>query len=82
MEAGHDDEGPLARSSGTIIRQLRERLHLTQEQFAHELAVTVSTVNRWENAHAAPSGLAWRAIQELTQKHGIADGLPRPAKVA
>jgi DNA-binding transcriptional regulator YiaG len=52
------------------IRDLRTRLGLTQEEFAHAIAVTVSTVNRWENGHAAPSKLAWRAIQSLTKKRG------------
>jgi len=50
------------------IRELRNRLGMTQEEFAHAIAVTVSTVNRWENGHAAPSKLAWRAIQSLTRK--------------
>ena len=83
MEAGSDNKGePCGWSCGTTIRHLREQLGMTQEQFAHALAVTVSTVNRWENAHAAPSGLAWRAIQEFTQRHGIADDLLRRARVA
>ena len=47
------------------IRELRTRLGLTQEEFAHAIAVTVSTVNRWENGHATPSKLAWRAIERL-----------------
>lgn len=54
------------------IRELRTRLGLTQEEFAHAIAVTVSTVNRWENGHAAPSKLAWRAIQGLIKKRGAA----------
>jgi putative transcriptional regulator len=54
------------------IRDLRARLGLTQEEFAHAIAVTVSTVNRWENGHANPSKLAWRAIQTLARKRGVA----------
>jgi putative transcriptional regulator len=54
------------------IRELRTRLSLTQEEFAHAIAVTVSTVNRWENGHAAPSKLAWRAIQMLLKKRAVA----------
>lgn len=54
------------------IRELRLRLGLTQEEFAHAIAVTVSTVNRWENGHATPSKLAWRAIQSLLRKRGTA----------
>ncbi len=51
--------------SGTEIRELRKRLGLTQEEFAHAVAVTFSTVNRWENGHAKPSKLARRAIESL-----------------
>jgi DNA-binding transcriptional regulator YiaG len=51
--------------SGSEIKELRMRLGLTQEEFAHALAVTFSTVNRWENGHAKPSKLAVRAIRSL-----------------
>ena len=51
--------------SGTEIPELRKRLGLTQEEFAHAVAVTFSTVNRWENGHAKPSKLARRAIESL-----------------
>lgn len=59
------------------IRGLRLRLGLTQEEFAHAIAVTVSTVNRWENGHAHPSKLAWRAIQTLLKKRGAAGREPQ-----
>jgi DNA-binding transcriptional regulator YiaG len=52
------------------IRRLREKIGMTQEQFARALAVTVSTVSRWETGHAAPSNLAWRAISELAAERG------------
>ena len=42
----------MADSTRSLIRTLRQQLGMTQEEFAHEIAVTVSTVNRWENAHA------------------------------
>ena len=50
------------------IRELRIRLGMTQEEFAHALAVTFSTVNRWENGHAKPSKLARRAIEALARR--------------
>lgn len=56
--------------SGTEIRELRKRLGLTQEEFAHAVAVTFSTVNRWENGHAKPSKLARRAIESLAAMKG------------
>ena len=62
-------------NAGNLIRGLRQKLGMTQEEFAHEIAVTVSTVNRWENAHAEPSKLAWKAIQDLARKRGVNDDI-------
>ena len=62
---------------GNLIRSLRQKLGMTQEEFAHEIAVTVSTVNRWENAHAEPSKLAWKAIHDLARKRGVTDDILR-----
>lgn len=47
------------------IAALRRRLNMTQEEFAHAIGVTVSTVNRWENGHITPSRLARRAVENL-----------------
>ncbi len=51
--------------SDSQISILRRRLRMTQEEFAHAIGVTVSTVNRWENGHIEPSRLARKAIQGL-----------------
>ena len=48
-----------------MIRKLRARLGLTQEQFAAQVGVTWSTVNRWENDRGQPSPLAMRQIEDL-----------------
>lgn len=58
--------------SGDEIRSLRKKLGLTQEEFAHAVAVTFSTVNRWENGHARPSKLARRAIEGLVTPRAAA----------
>ncbi len=50
------------------IRELRVSLGMTQEEFAHEIAVTFSTVNRWENGHAKPSKLARRAVEAVARR--------------
>jgi putative transcriptional regulator len=47
------------------IGALRHRLKMTQEEFAHAIGVTVSTVNRWENGHIEPSRLARKAMEAL-----------------
>ncbi len=67
-------------STRNLIRTLRQQLGMTQEEFAHEIAVTVSTVNRWENSHAEPSKLAWKAIRDLARTRGVAaEGGQHPA---
>ena len=53
-----------------IIKELRAKLGLTQEQFAAEVGVTFSTVNRWENGRGTPSPLALRRIKELRKQVG------------
>ncbi len=56
---------PANRRQGSEISELRRRLNMTQEEFAHTIGVTVSTVNRWENGHIEPSRLARRALDTL-----------------
>ena len=59
---------------GSPISTLRRRLKMTQEEFAHAIGVTVSTVNRWENGHIEPSRLARKAMEGLaTQVTGSTD---------
>jgi DNA-binding transcriptional regulator YiaG len=70
-------ENVMDENAGNLIRGLRQKLGMTQEEFAHEIAVTVSTVNRWENAHAEPSKLAWKAIEDLARKRGLNDDVLR-----
>lgn len=53
-----------------MIRKLRARLGLTQEQFAAQVGVTWSTVNRWENGRGKPSPLAMRRIEEMQTEIG------------
>jgi putative transcriptional regulator len=62
---------PMPDSTRSLIRTLRQQLGMTQEEFAHQIAVTVSTVNRWENSHAEPSKLAWKAIRDLAAQRGL-----------
>jgi len=53
------------RDSGNLIRELRNRLGLTQEKMAARLGVTFPTINRWENGRAKPSPLALKQIEGL-----------------
>ena len=58
-------------NTGKLIRELRLKLDMTQEEFAHSLGITVSTVNRWENSHSEPSKLARASIVGLAEKRGL-----------
>jgi len=51
-----------------LVRELRRRLGLTQEEFAAKLGVTFPTVNRWENRRAKPSRMAMKLIEGLRQQ--------------
>lgn len=51
-----------------LIKDLRAKRGLTQEQFAAKVGVTFSTVNRWENGRGKPSPLAMRRIEELKEQ--------------
>jgi putative transcriptional regulator len=58
------------------IRSLRQRLQLTQEDFAHLIGVTFSTVNRWENGKSVPNRIAHRLLTGLERKQkGVAPQL-------
>jgi putative transcriptional regulator len=69
--AKDEGESAMADDTSNLIRTWRRQLRMTQEEFAREIAVTVSTVNRWENGHAAPSKLAWRAVREFGRRRGL-----------
>jgi type I restriction enzyme M protein len=65
------------------VRQLRTKLHLSQEELAQRLNVSFATVNRWENGKAQPQGKARDAINELLQETGVEALVSRdPAETA
>lgn len=51
-----------------LIRELRQRLDLTQEQFAQRVGVTYSTVNHWENGKRVPLPFLVRRLLEMKQE--------------
>jgi len=48
-----------------LIKELRKRLALTQEQFAQRVGVTYSTVNHWENGKRTPQPYLVQRLWEL-----------------
>ena len=61
-----------------LIRELRQRLDLTQEQVAQRVGVTYSTVNHWENGKRVPLPLLVKRLVELKEELDYQDAkLPR-----
>jgi putative transcriptional regulator len=50
------------------IKKIREKMGMTQEQFAQRLGVSFVTVNRWENGKHPPSALARLRIKEIAKR--------------
>ncbi len=48
-----------------LIKELRQRLDLTQEQFAQRVGVTYSTVNHWENGKRVPLPFLVKRLVEM-----------------
>ena len=48
-----------------LVRRLRKRMRLTQEQFAHKVGVTFSTVNQWENGRRRPQPYLLKRLLEM-----------------
>jgi putative transcriptional regulator len=57
-----------SRMDADRIKALRQRMELTQEDFAHLIGVTFSTVNRWENGRSRPNRIASRLLIGLEKK--------------
>lgn len=54
-----------------ILKQLRAKLELSQEELANRLGVAFSTLNRWENGKSTPRGKAKQAIADLMAEVGF-----------
>ena len=53
------------RDISKVVKEIRRRLNLSQEELASKLGVSFATVNRWENYHSQPSPLAIKQIQKM-----------------
>lgn len=51
------------------IKQLRTKCLLSQEDFAKEIGVSFSTVNRWEMGRTKPTFKAMKRIADFCQKN-------------
>ena len=56
---------------GKAIKDIRVKSLLSQANFAKELGVSFSTVNRWENGKAIPNFKALKKIKEFCARNKI-----------
>lgn len=56
----------------SIIKKLRNKLLLTQAEFAELLGVSFESVNRWENSKNEPTMKMKRKIVQLCNENNIA----------
>lgn len=57
---------------GQFVRELRQLVGLTQEQFGMKIGVSYETISRWENGKMQPSSLALKQLEHLVQESGDA----------
>ena len=63
--------GLQAKNVAAILRAIRSKLNLTQEQLAERLGVSFATVNRWEGGSTLPQKAAQEVIAALAQEAGL-----------
>ncbi len=54
-----------------LIRNMRKRALLSQEDFAKLLNVSVGTINRWENGKTKPNIMAMKKIKAFCEEKSI-----------
>lgn len=62
-----------SQTTSSILRAIRAKLNLTQEQLAERLGVSFATVNRWEGGANEPQKSAREVIDALAREAGIDD---------
>lgn len=64
-----------------LLRQIRQRRRLTQEELARELDVTVGTLSNWENGRHRPIRAQRRRIEQIAESLGLlaSSGMQRKA---
>ena len=58
-------------SFSKIIKDIRCQSLLSQTEFAKELEVSFSTVNRWETGKTLPTYKAMKSIEQFCLRHQI-----------
>ena len=54
-----------------IVKPLRGKILLSQQEMAKELGVSFAIVNRWENGHHEPTFKEKRKLRDLCKKYHV-----------
>lgn len=54
-----------------LLKEYREKVLITQEEFAQKLGVSYVTLNRWENGKFEPTMKMKRKLNKLFIKEGL-----------
>ncbi len=54
-----------------LIKEMRQRVGMSQEQFAKALGTTALSINRWENGKTMPNRMAQTQLLEFCRKHNV-----------
>lgn len=53
------------------LRTIRQKAFLSQEEFAKELSVSASTINRWETGKVKPNLTALKKLSSFCEEHNL-----------
>lgn len=56
---------------GEKVKQVREKLNLSQEELAKELGVSFATINLWEKGHTHPTYETLQRFEKFCSCNGI-----------
>lgn len=69
------------RPHGVDVRELRQRVGMTQEQFAARFGFSVATLRHWERGDRAPAGPALVLLNVIAKDHkSVMRALPITAR--
>src|SRR3989442_890996 len=64
---------PKSEDFSGLVRALRSKLGLSQEQLAAKLNVSFATINRWEGGNARPQRVQLEAFRKLQDEAGLGE---------
>ncbi len=53
------------------VKKIRKERFLSQEEFAKDIGVAFSTVNRWENGKSTPNYKALKTLNDYCKRYSI-----------